>query len=660
MAYKFQLGAATMSGSLLQEGNLELSSGNSFIIGSAAMSEADLEKLDGITNGAAAANKAAVLNADLDFSGGRNLTISGELDAGSLDVSGDIDVDGTANLDAVDIDGNVQLDGTFSVGVNDTGYDVKFFGASGGAYMLWDESEDDLILGGAARAVIPDGNLVLNATAVSSTAAELNKLDGADVNVTAAKLNTLSALSNDEIGYLDGAPSNGAAVASKALVVDSNRKVSNIAELTASVISASSLHVAASSIVVGGVTISASEIQLIDGVTAGTVIASRVASVDANKDMSGGRNLTISGELDAASLDISGDADIDGTLEADAYTVAGVALDEQVQDWAGAMFSSNTETGGALTYQDADGTIDFAIAAAQTTITSVFATDLKIGEDDQTKIDFETNDQIHFYAANAEQVYVADGIFGPETDSDVDLGSTGVRFKNAYIDSLTSTGAGDFGGALSCATSLTIGSAVMSEADLEKLDGITNGAGLANKALVLDDNADIASGLRNITMAGNLSAVDITGTGNITLGNNAAADSIALSGSLIWDILPKYSKEYDIGSASKKFSSVYAKDFRGEMIDNSVADHDMPSAALSASVNIIVGGAMTVLLPAADKGKRVTVKRGIASSGTVRVSCSSGALLDEHEGFNHVDLESAGAALTFISTNTSPPIWIII
>ena len=45
-----------------------------------------------------------------------------------LTVTRHLDVDGTSNLDAVDIDGNVQIDGTLSVGVNDTGYDVKFFG----------------------------------------------------------------------------------------------------------------------------------------------------------------------------------------------------------------------------------------------------------------------------------------------------------------------------------------------------------------------------------------------------------------------------------------------------------------------------------------------------------------------------------------------------
>ena len=61
-----------------------------------------------------------------------------------------LDVDGITNLDAVDVDGAVQIDNTVTVGVNDTGYDVKFFGATAGAHMLWDESTDDLKLVGAA------------------------------------------------------------------------------------------------------------------------------------------------------------------------------------------------------------------------------------------------------------------------------------------------------------------------------------------------------------------------------------------------------------------------------------------------------------------------------------------------------------------------------
>ena len=69
--------------------------------------------------------------------------------AKKLYVGTDLDVDGTANLDAVDIDGNVQADGTITVGVDDTGYDVKFFGATSGRYFLWDESENAVGIGRA-------------------------------------------------------------------------------------------------------------------------------------------------------------------------------------------------------------------------------------------------------------------------------------------------------------------------------------------------------------------------------------------------------------------------------------------------------------------------------------------------------------------------------
>ena len=66
--------------------------------------------------------------------------------AKKLYVGTDLDVDGTTNLDAVDIDGNVQLDGAFTIGVDDAGHDFKAFGATAGAYMMWDQSEDKLII----------------------------------------------------------------------------------------------------------------------------------------------------------------------------------------------------------------------------------------------------------------------------------------------------------------------------------------------------------------------------------------------------------------------------------------------------------------------------------------------------------------------------------
>jgi hypothetical protein len=64
--------------------------------------------------------------------------------AASLDISGNVDIDGITNLDVVDIDGAVQIDAALTVGVDDTGYDVKFYGATGGAYMLWNQATDTL------------------------------------------------------------------------------------------------------------------------------------------------------------------------------------------------------------------------------------------------------------------------------------------------------------------------------------------------------------------------------------------------------------------------------------------------------------------------------------------------------------------------------------
>ncbi|OQX91161.1 MAG: hypothetical protein B6D58_08785 [candidate division Zixibacteria bacterium 4484_95] len=55
---------------------------------------------------------------------------------------------GTAKFTVADA-GAVTSLGTFTVGVDDTGADVKFFGATASSYLLWDESEDRLELDGA-------------------------------------------------------------------------------------------------------------------------------------------------------------------------------------------------------------------------------------------------------------------------------------------------------------------------------------------------------------------------------------------------------------------------------------------------------------------------------------------------------------------------------
>jgi len=93
------------------------------------------------------------------------LSISSSTD-GQLDIDADTEVEiATTTLDlngALDVSGASQFSGAITVGVDDTGLDVKLFGASAGAYMEWDESADQLrIMGASADATTSTGKLLL-------------------------------------------------------------------------------------------------------------------------------------------------------------------------------------------------------------------------------------------------------------------------------------------------------------------------------------------------------------------------------------------------------------------------------------------------------------------------------------------------------------------
>ena len=264
----------------------------------------------------------------------------------------DSDIDlGTTSLrfkdtytDTITTTGNVAVGGNLTVTGTTT--------FNGGTLTLGDSAADNVVFGADVDSnIIPDDDntydlgsssqewkdlyidgvayldaINFNGTAITATAAELNILDG--VTSTATELN-----------LLDGV-------------------TSTTAELN----------------ILDGVTASATDINLIDGVTNGTVIASKAIITDSNKDITGGRNITISGQLAAATLDISGDVDIDGTLEADAITVNGTTLAETISDTVGAMVTSNTETGVAVTYDDSDNTLDFVIGTLNQDTTGNSAT----------------------------------------------------------------------------------------------------------------------------------------------------------------------------------------------------------------------------------------------------------------------------------------------
>ena len=182
--------------------------------------------------------------------------------------------------------------------------------------------------GGGSDAIVYD--LLTDANLAGTTAIAALKLAGTTVTSTGAELNILDGVtaSAAELNLVDGS-SAGTIVNSKAVVYSSGGQVNG------------------TTLAIAGTAISAdaAEINVLDGVTAGTVIASKALVADANIDITGGRNITISGELDAATLDISGAGDVAGALtnNSAAVKVAGV---ETIYVPAGAM-SPNTTNGCA-------------------------------------------------------------------------------------------------------------------------------------------------------------------------------------------------------------------------------------------------------------------------------------------------------------------------
>ena len=269
------------------------------------------------------------------------LTVAGEVDASSLDISGNADIDGTTNLDAVDIDGAVQIDGATTFGVDDTGVDVKFFGDTASAYLLWDTSADKLLTAGGAVVDIVKDKLLIGGTAVTTTAAELNILDGK------------AFLDEDDLSS------------------DS---------------------------------------------------ATGIASQQSIK----------------------------------AYVDASASSTETIQDIAGAMFTSNTETGITATYQDANGTIDLVVGTLNqdTTGTAAIATAVTITDNESTN----ENNAIIFTAGGD----LDGGNLGLESDGDLHYNpSTGLLTATSFAGALTGNVTGNVTGNAS-GTAATVTTAAQS------------------------------------------------------------------------------------------------------------------------------------------------------------------------------------------------------
>jgi len=90
----------------------------------------------------------------------------------------------------------------------------------------------------------------------------------------------------------------------------------------------------------------------------------------------------------------------------------------------------------------------------------------------------------------------ADGVLDLVSDTEIEINATTIDINATTIDVVGT---------------IVLGSASLTEADLEKIDDITNGAVAANKAVVVDGNKD-AGTFRNISASGTIEAGEVTAT----------------------------------------------------------------------------------------------------------------------------------------------------
>ena len=91
-----------------------------------------------------ALNTSDYLSIEVGTDGNTTLTT---VDAAATNAHFEIAADGNITLDAagtIELEAATNLTGALTVGVDDTGHDVKFFGATSGKHLLWDESDDQL------------------------------------------------------------------------------------------------------------------------------------------------------------------------------------------------------------------------------------------------------------------------------------------------------------------------------------------------------------------------------------------------------------------------------------------------------------------------------------------------------------------------------------
>jgi len=301
------------------------------------------------------------------------------------------------------------------------------------------------------------------------------------------------------------------------------------------------------SLTLDGTTVDTAEIAYLADVTAGTAAASKAVVLD------GSKNISTIGTVGCGAITSTGASTFGSVSPSSAN---GGALGGASAEWSDLYLAD-----GGIAYFGDDQEITLThVADKGLTLTNTNSGDDKpvifqLKSEEDAVIADEVIASMEFAAGDSDGTdgaTVAAGIHAiAEETFAADANATKLVFTTADSETaaasatakmtLSSTGALTTAGSVTAVGSFIIGSADMSEADLEQLDGITAGTAAASKAVVLDGSKNIATigtvGCGAITSTGassmgSLGVGAVTATslnlseGNITNGGSIACDTL--------------------------------------------------------------------------------------------------------------------------------------
>jgi len=535
-----------------------------------------------------------------EVDGGDNVIMksSGEIEATSLDISGDVDVDGTLEADAITV-------------------------------------------GGTALSSVIAGTTVSNAT-TAAVATTVTITDNESTNEDNAIVFTAGGdvdggnIGLESDGTLTYNPSTGTVTATGfsgnltgTLQTAAQTNITSVGTLTA--------------LTVDNVSINGQTIGYQDG------LADKLDLLTLSPT-----TLTVDGELDATSLDISGDADIDGTLEADAITIGGVTLAETISDTVGAMVGSNTETGITVTYDDSDNTLDFVIGSG------VITNDMLAGSIANGKL-----------SNSAVTVTAGDGLGG---GGSVSLGSSvslNVEVDDSSIEINSDSLRVKAGGITNAMLGGSIANSKLAN-DSVSFGGVSVDLGSSNATPAFDlSSATSYPGDSSLVTTGNLNSGAITsGFGDIDIGGGAAATDgntlTAFSASIAYITASKIQASIGVFDADTlqvgnqsmdqtllaNLQNTSGTNTGDQLVYKNVASDSGTAVADTTTDTLTIAGGEGIDTSAS--GDTITIagedastsNKGVASFSSDNFSVSSGAVTIKDGGVANAELANSAVTIT--------------